>query len=321
MDHLTTDQLRQYAARQLRVRDLLSADQHLHDCADCRAQLAEFGQADAAALIARVRRARPRRAAHLSYEQLEALVDQRLAGADRDSAQAHLAACALCSNELAQLSSVAADLARPLPQASRTVVPAEKSPFWRRLTDWLGAPQAMAGAAALAVAVIAGVLIAPWGGQLGGQGTGANSSAQITQEGSAPLTLQPGEFDSSALEAIRAQGGTAGEAIARGDHAAAAAALRVRADLGDVTAQSALAWLSLNGLGVPRDVQAAQRWWTQAAEAKLSDAADQAGARRTAAIAAHNLGVLHARGLLGTADAAQAQAWYKRSAEIAAARP
>ena len=268
-------------------------------------------------MLTRVRRAAPVRSSHLSYEQLEALVDNRLPAAERSNADTHLAHCTVCNRELAQLRSVAADLSGPLTARERPPVPA--LPVWRRLADWLGAPQAMAGAAALTVAVIAGVLIAPWGAGPSGD-AGSNASAQIGREGgpATGLALKRGEFDPRALDVIRAQGGTAAAAIERGDYPAAAAALRVRADQSDPSARAALGWLYLNGLGVARDPQAAQQWLMKAVGGIAGDSSDQSVAsRRAAAVSAHNLGVIHERGLIGAADAAEAERWYQRAAEIA----
>ena len=100
---------------------------------------------------------------HLSFEILNALLDQQLAPRARDDAQAHLAACAECRAELAALERVATALAaitpEPLPAdlTLRVLRQIEQS----SRTWWIDALIVAQTAIAIALAVWLGETLAP----------------------------------------------------------------------------------------------------------------------------------------------------------------
>jgi anti-sigma factor RsiW len=100
---------------------------------------------------------------HLSFETLNAFLDQQLAPAARDDAQAHLAACAECRAELAALERVASALAslapEPMPADLAPRVLAQIEPA--RPARWIAALIVAETAAAIALAVWLGETLVP----------------------------------------------------------------------------------------------------------------------------------------------------------------
>lgn len=90
-------------------------------------------------------------------------------------------------------------------------------------------------------------------------------------------------------------------ALARGDHAAAAAAWRPLAEAGEAEAQARLGFLYEKGRGVARDLGEAVRWY-------------RAAAHQGHATAQYSLGRLHELGHGVARDAAAALAWYRKAA-------
>ena len=133
-EHLSNQELEQYRRSALPPLELLAADDHLAECASCRARLAEAvpvvqaWQALQAALPASAEAD-----AHLSYEVLAALVDAQLPEPERRAAAQHLAACALCAAEREDLQATRAALSaaasKELP-VSETVPPVTEPASW-----------------------------------------------------------------------------------------------------------------------------------------------------------------------------------------------
>lgn len=134
---------------------------HLDECEACRDRVAALGPTDSALLEAV--RIDDRR--HLPYEELEALVRDKLTGDDRRAAEEHLAICQSCAAELEDFRQFAPRLAHPVEGTTTDTARTE----WRimgRLREWLSGlfgsttPQwAMAaGALALLLAVVLPVL-------------------------------------------------------------------------------------------------------------------------------------------------------------------
>jgi hypothetical protein len=98
MQHLTDRQLADYRGRHLSAAELLQIDDHLSGCGECRVRVASEGE-----LRAALRTVPP--AEHLSYEQLEALVDGKMSAAQAEAVRIHAAACRVCSDELRDLES------------------------------------------------------------------------------------------------------------------------------------------------------------------------------------------------------------------------
>jgi anti-sigma factor RsiW len=100
---------------------------------------------------------------HLSFEILNALLDQQLAPRAREDAQAHLAACADCRGELAALERVSTALTslapEPLPADLAPRVLAQIEPAQRMW--WMDALIVAQTAAAIALAVWLGETLVP----------------------------------------------------------------------------------------------------------------------------------------------------------------
>lgn len=121
-----------YRQRKLPVAELPQADEHLAECAICRAQLGELAAASALAEFFR-RDAEPF-AVHLDYDQLEACVQGRLAAAEKQSVEQHLRECALCQREAEDLRAFAVEFDG---QSFTHLAPETPSSFWQRLIVWL----------------------------------------------------------------------------------------------------------------------------------------------------------------------------------------
>ena len=93
---------------------------------------------------------------HLSFEILNALLDQQLTADARDDAQTHLAACAECRAELAALERVAAALAAVTPEP----LPADLAP--RVLTQIESTPRAWWADALIVAETAAAIALAVW---------------------------------------------------------------------------------------------------------------------------------------------------------------
>lgn len=307
-DHLSPSEFERYRDRKLSVRELVRVDRHLVHCDQCQQSLRAVS--DRAAAV-RVVRAIEQAGSHLTYEQMEAFVDDKLSPAGRAEVQAHASVCTPCAQELAEMQGFAAAMARPVERPAEPAL----SPL-ARLGRWLGGgePSAarfgaagMGAAVAVVVLAVAALWIAPTGQDGPGPETVLIIDRNVSAIDSSTAPLKPGEFD----QRVFAQLGTASAdtlaAFREGRDAAVANALEVRTSSGDPVVQTALALLYLGGQGVPHDAAAAERLLMQAAA-------------QGNASAAHNLGVLHERGLLGTKNEAEARRWYERARDLAGAR-
>lgn len=306
-DHLSQSEFERYRDRRLGVRELLRVDRHLAQCDQCQQTLRALS--DRAAAV-RVVSAIEQAGSHLTYEQMEAFVDDQLSPGGRADVQAHASVCTPCAKELAEMQGFAPALARPVERPADPAL----SPL-ARLGRWLGGgePSAarfggagMRAAVAVVVLAVAAVLIVPPGEDR----TGSEMTLIIDRnvaviDGQA--ALQPGAFDQQAFVRLGRSSPDMLAAFRSGRDVAVAGALEARARGGDLDAQTALALLYLGGQGVPHDAAAAERLLAQAAA-------------QGSASAAHNLGVLHERGLLGTKNEVEARRWYQRASELAGAR-
>jgi len=91
-------------------------------------------------------------------------------------------------------------------------------------------------------------------------------------------------------------------AIGTGDHRTAVAKFRKAAEQGDARAQSSLASMYYNGLGIPKDYKQALYWYSKAAEQGLASAQ-------------FTLGLMYAEGVGVPKDNEKALFWYTKAAE------
>ncbi|MFM9915855.1 MAG: tetratricopeptide repeat protein [Rhizobacter sp.] len=201
---------------------------------------------DAAHLIRRVVSS----GAHLSYEQLESLVDGRAEPALQERIEAHASWCARCAAELQ-------DLAAHAPTLRKRLQPAE-NPRAGWLT-WLKSGPRLLPQIALASVVAAVALTVVFQDPRSGSDDHASRA-------------QPGAVDNAVLTRLSEVSPEAAEAHRRGDEAALARLLKDAADRGNVTAALALGTLYAQGLGVAVDIAAAERYWKQAALAGSAEA-------------------------------------------------
>jgi hypothetical protein len=143
--HLSEQQLKGYRDRTLALSDLVAVDAHLGGCAPCRTALAALADGkSSAAVISGVDQARFR---HLSYEQMDDWVEDRLDQPGRELVMAHIGACPPCARQLIAYQEYAPVMAAPIKTGMyRATEPVKvKRPFWWFLRQ----PQYALGAAAL----------------------------------------------------------------------------------------------------------------------------------------------------------------------------
>jgi hypothetical protein len=108
--HLSDAQFENYRLRRASPAEMAEAANHLAGCADCRETLLRR-RADA--LAAGLAEVRPE---HLSYEELEAYVDGRAGGIERELVESHAGWCESCWEQLRMLERCAETMrSAPLP--------------------------------------------------------------------------------------------------------------------------------------------------------------------------------------------------------------
>jgi hypothetical protein len=129
-EHLTAERMLDYARRTLDPIDLLTADDHLIACVDCRGRLVdeEGLQATVTSLEREIRAALPSGPEHLPYDQVESLAEDRLRGAAREIAETHAETCASCRAEIADLKGFAAAFRESRRAAAAALVAAAARP-------------------------------------------------------------------------------------------------------------------------------------------------------------------------------------------------
>ena len=155
-EHLNEQQLKGYRDRTLGLGELVAVDTHLGGCEPCRTALAALADGTASAsVMSGIDQARFR---HLSYEQMDDWVEDRLDPADRELVMAHIGACPSCARQLIAYQEYAPVMAAPIQTAKYAVTQPVKQGFWS-LSFWamLKQPHYALGAAAL----IAFLIITP----------------------------------------------------------------------------------------------------------------------------------------------------------------
>ena len=143
--HLNEQQLKGYRDRTLELGELVAVDSHLGGCEPCRTALASLADGtSSASVISGVDQARFR---HLSYEQMDDWVEDRLDQAGRELVMAHIGACSPCARQLIAYQEYAPVMAAPIQTGKYLAtqpVKVKKSFWW-----FLRQPQYALGAAAL----------------------------------------------------------------------------------------------------------------------------------------------------------------------------
>lgn len=104
-DHLSEQQIERYAGRSLTAVELLTADEHLAECAECRekARASAGLSTGASSLHAGLTTPDVEEPEHPDYEQLEGYVDGTLGAVDREIVEGHLEFCESCAADVAEL--------------------------------------------------------------------------------------------------------------------------------------------------------------------------------------------------------------------------
>jgi anti-sigma factor ChrR (cupin superfamily) len=148
--HLSREQLEKYNGRALQPGELIAVDGHLAGCEDCRRDLAEVASPSESMLSA-IQHASSE---HLTYEQMDAWVDDELDQSERELIAAHTSLCTPCTRQLKAYEGYAPVMSAPI------VPPAQPA---RSISDqiraWFRIPQVAMGAAAAAVALILGPIL------------------------------------------------------------------------------------------------------------------------------------------------------------------
>ncbi len=192
LEHLTEKDIERYSARESSSVELLAAQAHIGECAECRTRLARALDADAAFLSLRGQLAGHTfefddELSHLPYEQLTLYVDGKLDEVEREIADNHLAICQECVGDIrdlrqyqiiasaAELAPATASAAIPMtmktaatPTAAtvserRAPLSEQAGAWWQRLFAFDFFPSFGAFApAGMAAAVIAFLLLGVW---------------------------------------------------------------------------------------------------------------------------------------------------------------
>jgi len=113
IEHLSPVQLEDWRRRRLAPEELLGADEHLAECAECRRHVESALDTDAVALYAELA-ADAAVGTHPSFDESAAYVEGLLGGEERRVVEDHFASCARCAPLLADLRAFRNEVARDL---------------------------------------------------------------------------------------------------------------------------------------------------------------------------------------------------------------
>jgi hypothetical protein len=152
--HISREQLIQFRNRALAPLEMVAVDGHLGGCQGCREQLAGLGSAPAAS-IAAVREAR---FDHISYEQMDAWVEDQLDQTERELVLSHIGLCAPCARQLKAYEQYAPAMAAQIVPAA--IQAAQPITFADKLRAMFRMPQiALLGAAVAAVLIVSPLMM------------------------------------------------------------------------------------------------------------------------------------------------------------------
>lgn len=135
-EHLPDDIFDRYAARETAPVETLKVQTHIAACGVCREKLARVRQPEKAFAAVRDNFAfgdftdAPE---HLSYEQLEFFADNKTDEVEREIAESHLAICAECAEDLADLQIYRKIAVDATANANENYAAAPVKSFWQRL--------------------------------------------------------------------------------------------------------------------------------------------------------------------------------------------
>jgi hypothetical protein len=165
-EHVNEQQLRGYRDRTLAQVEMVAVDSHLGGCEPCRGALAAMAdRSSTASILSGIDQARFR---HLSYEQMDDWVEDRLDPAGRELVMAHIGGCPPCARQLISYQEYAPKMAAPI----QTMMVAATQAMYVKQSWWsfLKQPHYALGAAALLAFF---VLATPWSRHSAVEQTGA----------------------------------------------------------------------------------------------------------------------------------------------------
>jgi anti-sigma factor RsiW len=148
--HLSREQLVKYNHRELQPGELVAVDGHLAACEDCRRDVAAIAS-PVDSMFSAIRHAASE---HLTYEQMDAWVDDELEQSERELIAAHTNLCPACTRQLKAYESYAPVMSAPVVPPAQ---PAES--VSDRIRAWFRIPHVAMGAAAAAIALILGPIL------------------------------------------------------------------------------------------------------------------------------------------------------------------
>lgn len=143
--HISREQLLRYRNRALMPQELVAVDGHLGQCQDCRDELSALASVSASTISA----VREARFEHITYEQMDAWVENELDQTERELVLSHIGLCAPCARQLQAYESYAPAMSAPIVAPAQPVVS-----LGEKLRAWFRAPQLAIIAAAVAVVAI-----------------------------------------------------------------------------------------------------------------------------------------------------------------------
>jgi len=167
-EHILNEIFDRYAARQATPAETLRVQTHVVVCDVCRDKLARMVSAEKAFAAVHNNFACSDFAdapEHLPYEHLEFFVDNKLDEVDREIAESHLAVCAECTKDLADLKMYREIAAAPTIK-NETVVETQKQSFWNKFFAFGAIGSFAPAAAVLLVAVLFGAWFLLRGGRM-----------------------------------------------------------------------------------------------------------------------------------------------------------
>jgi hypothetical protein len=109
MAHINSSIAQRYRTRTLSTPELLRVDEHVAACRFCRHSLLGPRHPDDA-IRSVVENLEDGDESHIEHETIERFVDERVSGREREAIEGHLAYCAQCRSDLADLRAFAADV-------------------------------------------------------------------------------------------------------------------------------------------------------------------------------------------------------------------
>ena len=122
-EHLTTQQIQDFAARRLSPDALLTAAQHFGECVACQTRISAASHTHTRTAALRFE------LTHLSEETLASYLHRSLPTAEQEQANAHLAACEDCATQVWELQTLAPFHLSPIPLESKA-----HTSLWERVT-------------------------------------------------------------------------------------------------------------------------------------------------------------------------------------------